>query len=213
MGGARRGRGLALAIGVLMILARGTLGTGSAELSGTPDGSGPWTMVVETVGAPRDGQQVATLRTLDAGPAGFRLAGTLPRYPAVEPGDRVVVGGRVRERPDSPYGRYLERLEAWGTLDARRLELRERPTDPASRLESLRRDAGELLTRVLPEPEAGLAAGILIGLRDRVIAASPQRSRRPASAMSSRSRAGTSPSWRPRSPRWRDASAVAGERW
>ncbi len=168
MGGARRGRGLALAIGVLMILARGTLGTGSAELSGTPDGSGPWTMVVETVGAPRDGQQVATLRTLDAGPAGFRLAGTLPRYPAVEPGDRVVVGGRVRERPDSPYGRYLERLEAWGTLDARRLELRERPTDPASRLESLRRDAGELLTRVLPEPEAGLAAGILIGLRDRV---------------------------------------------
>ena len=27
---------------------------------------------------------------------------------------------------------------------------------------------GELLTRVLPEPEAGLAAGILIGLRDRV---------------------------------------------
>ena len=44
----------------------------------------------------------------------------------------------------------------------------ERPTDPRTRLEGLRRDAGELLTRVLPEPEAGLAAGILIGLRDRV---------------------------------------------
>jgi competence protein ComEC len=166
--GTPRARVLALAIGGLAILARSALGPTSVELSGAPDGSGPWTMVVETVGSPRDGQQVATLRTLDAGSAGFRLAGALPRYPAVEPGDRVVVEGRVRERPDSPYGRYLERLGAWGTLDARRLELQERPTDPASRLEAARRDAGELLTRVLPEPEAGLAAGILIGLRDRV---------------------------------------------
>ncbi len=147
---------------------RGVLGPASTELTGTPNGSGPWVMVVETVGAPREGHQVATLRTLEAGGAGFRVAGTLPRYPPVEPGDRVVVTGRARERPDSPYGAYLDRIGAWGTLDARTLEVRERPTDPGSRLEGLRRDAGELLTRVLPEPEAGLAAGILIGLRDRV---------------------------------------------
>lgn len=166
--GAMRARAPALVIGALLILVRGTLWAGSGELRGVPDGSGPWTMVVETVGAPRDGQQVATLRTVDPGPAGFRLAATLPRYPAVEPGDRVVVGGRPQVRPDSPFGRYLERLGAWGTLDARRLGLRERPTDLATRLESVRRAAGDLLTRVLPEPEAGLAAGILIGLRDRV---------------------------------------------
>jgi competence protein ComEC len=166
--GAVRGRALAFAIGGLLILMRGMLGPGSVELGGVPEGSGPWSMVVETVGSPRDGQQVATLRTLDPGSAGFRLAGTLPRYPIVEPGDRVVVEGRVRERPDSPYGRYLDRIGAWGTLDARMLRVQERPTDHATRLEALRRDAGELLTLVLPEPEAGLAAGILIGLRDRV---------------------------------------------
>ena len=125
-------------------------------------------MVVEGVGPPRDGRQVATLRTADEGADGFRLAATLPRYPPVGPGDLVEVGGRVRERPDSPYGQYLDRIGAWGTLDARTLELRGRRSDLASRLESARRAAGDLLTRVLPEPEAGLAAGILIGLRDRV---------------------------------------------
>jgi len=163
-----RARGLALVAGAIAILVRGIVGPSSTELTGTPDGSGPWAMVVESVGAPREGHQVATLRTLEGGPTGFRLAGTLPRYPAIEPGDRVVVTGRVRERPDSPYGAYLDRIGAWGTLDARTLEVRERPADPGTRLEGLRRDAGELLTRVLPEPEAGLAAGILIGLRDRV---------------------------------------------
>ncbi len=166
--GAVRLRLVAVAAGAVLVLLRGSVWADEAALRGAPDGSGPWTMLVETVGAPHDGDQVATLRTLDAGAANFRIAATLPRYPAVEPGDRVVVEGRVRERPDSPYGQYLERLGAWGTLDARGLELSERPTDPAARLESIRRDAGELLTRVLPEPEAGLAAGILIGLRDRV---------------------------------------------
>ena len=163
-----RARGLALVAGALAILLRGILGPTTPELTGTPNGSGPWAMVVESVGAPREGHQVATLRTLDRGASGFLVAGTLPRYPPVEPGDHVIVTGRVRERPDSPYGAYLDRIGAWGTLDARTLEVRQRPTDPGTRLEELRRDAGELLTRVLPEPEAGLAAGILIGLRDRV---------------------------------------------
>ena len=164
----RRGRAVALVVGVVAVLGRGALGPMSAELAGTPSASGPWAMVVESTGPPREGQQVATLRTIEDGPAGFRVAATLPRYPPIEPGDVVEVGGRVRERPDSPYGQYLERIGAWGTLDARSLEVRHRPSTPATVLESIRRDAGELLTRVLPEPEAGLAAGILIGLRDRV---------------------------------------------
>ncbi|HET9757331.1 MAG TPA: ComEC/Rec2 family competence protein [Candidatus Limnocylindrales bacterium] len=163
-----RARWLALVAGALVILFRGVFGPESTELTGMPTGSGPWAMVVETVGAPREGHQVATLRTVGGGDTGFRVAGTLPRYPPVEPGDRLVITGRARERPDSPYGAYLDRIGAWGTLDARTLEVRQRPTDPRTRLEGLRRDAGELLTRVLPEPEAGLAAGILIGLRDRV---------------------------------------------
>jgi competence protein ComEC len=159
---------LALVIGVLAITLRGVVMPVTTQLAGAPGRDGPWPMVVESIGSPRDGQQVATLRTLESGPAGFRLAASLPRYPSIEPGDRIEVDGRTRARPDSPYGRYLERIGAWGTLDARTLTLLERPSDPATVLESMRRDAGELLTRVLPEPEAGLAAGILIGLRDRV---------------------------------------------
>jgi competence protein ComEC len=159
---------IALAIGATAVVVRAILLPASSGLDGAPDGSGPWRMVVESIGSPREGHQLATLRTApDAGSA-FRLAATLPRYPEVEPGDVVDVEGRTRRRPDSPYGAYLERLEAWGTVDARRLELVERPADPVTRLESLRRDAGDVLTRVLPEPEAGLAAGILIGLRERV---------------------------------------------
>ncbi len=157
-----------VAIGVLIMTLRSVVLQSPPGLAGEPDGEGPWRMVVETVGSPRDGDQVATLRTPDGPTTGFRVAATLPRYPTVEPGDRIEVGGRVRPRPDSPYGQYLARLDAWGTLDARTLRLEDRPTDPATWLEAQRRDAGDLLTRVLPEPEAGLAAGILIGLRDRV---------------------------------------------
>ena len=159
---------LALAIGILSIALRAGVGPAGAALSGSPADGGPWTMVVETVGSPREGHQVATIRTVTGGASGFRVAATLPRYPAIEPGDRITVAGRARPRPDSSYGRYLERLDAWGTLDARSMEVLERPIDPGTLLEGWRRDAGELLTRVLPEPEAGLAAGILIGLRDRV---------------------------------------------
>jgi competence protein ComEC len=164
----RRVAAIAVAIGMVSIVLRAGLGPAETSLSGSPAGSGPWTMVVETVGSPREGQQVATIRTITEGPSGFRLAATLPRYPPIEPGDRITVEGRTRPRPDSPYGHYLERLGAWGTLDARTMDALARPVDPGTLLESWRRDAGETLTRVLPEPEAGLAAGILIGLRDRV---------------------------------------------
>ena len=49
-----------------------------------PDGSGPWVARVESVSAPRDGSQVATLR-LESHPA-VAVAATLPRFPAIEPG-------------------------------------------------------------------------------------------------------------------------------
>lgn len=97
----RRTAVVGLAIGAAVIAVRGVSLPVASELGGAP-GEGPWTMVVESVGSPRDGQQVATLRTLEEGAAGFRLAATIPRYPPVEPGDRVELDGRVRERPDGP---------------------------------------------------------------------------------------------------------------
>ena len=48
------------------------------------------------------------------------------------------------------------------------IELEPGPVEPAAALEAVRRNAAAALARVLPEPEAGLAAGILIGLRERV---------------------------------------------
>ena len=159
---------LAVAVGLGAVAVRDAIGPAPSPLTGQPDGRGPWTMLVEAVGSPRDGKQVATLRTTTVGPDGFRVAATLPRYPAVEPGDEVVVEGRTRPRPDSPYGAYLERLDAWGSLAADTLTISTSGSGPARMLERLRRSAAEALTVTLPEPEAGLAAGILIGLRDRV---------------------------------------------
>ena len=132
-----------------------------------PTDRGPWTAVVVGTGSPREGQQQATIRLIDGSP-GLSLAATLPRYPAVVPGQRVLVGGAVQPRPASPYGTYLERIGVGGTLRAASLEVSHAPLEPTLALESVRRGAADLLARVLPEPEAGLAAGILIGLRDRV---------------------------------------------
>ncbi len=155
-------------IGLLAISLRLTFLPSDAAAVTAPDGHGPWTMVVESIGSPRDGRQVATLRSEDAATADLQLAATLPAYPAVAPGDVVVVSGRPRARPDSPFGQYLARIGAWGTLEADRLTVQPRPWDPGRGLERLRRAVGDALAKVLPEPEAGLAAGILVGLRDRV---------------------------------------------
>ncbi len=157
-----------LALGALAIAVRLTVGgtsvpAGSASL---PAGSGPWPASVEAVGTPRDGQQQVTLR-LETG-TGPRVAATLPRYPVVEPGDRILVSGSLRLPRDDGYGAYLARIGVVATLRASGLETLPAPPGPARWLESFRRASGDGLTRVLPEPEAGLAAGILVGLRDRV---------------------------------------------
>ena len=133
-----------------------------------PDGDGPWHAVVVATGAPREGHQVATIELAERGTRPVRLAATLPRYPIVAPGQRIALDGRLEPRPDSPYGAYLERTGVAGTIRAEDLELEPGPVEPAAVLETVRRDAAAALARVLPEPEAGLAAGILIGLRDRV---------------------------------------------
>ena len=140
----------------------------SPPLVEPPDGNGPWRLAVEATGSARDGSQTATLATPPDVERGFRVAATLPAYPAVVPGDRVTVDGSIRPRPDSPYGDYLLRIGAVGTLTARSLTIEPAPDSLGHRLELLRRGAAQALSRVLPEPEAGLAAGILIGLRDLV---------------------------------------------
>ena len=166
-GGVRRAWPVVIGAGLIAVRLA-FLPAGPPALQAPPDGDGPWTLTVLTTGSPRDGHQTATLGTPPDTTPGFTVAATLPRYPVVIPGDRIRVGGPIRARPESPYGEYLARIGAAGTLTARWLEIEPAPADPWRRLEELRRGAAEALAGVLPEPEAGLAAGILIGLRDRV---------------------------------------------
>jgi competence protein ComEC len=158
---------LAAIVGFAAIVVRLALSPTSATVPPTlPDGQGPWTACVESVAAPREGRLPAILR-LDE-PPGMRIAATLPRFPAVEPGHRVLVTGELRPPPDDdPYGEYLRRIGVAGMLRSRTLAVvpsAERPLD----MERWRRAAASALTVAVPEPEAGLAAGILVGLRDRV---------------------------------------------
>ena len=134
-----------------------------------PDGSGPWTAVVESVGSPRDGDQVARLALAGrAGGARSAVAATLPAFPAVRAGDTVEVRGRLRPPPDDDgYGEYLRRTGAAGQPGRRRPWPSWRHP-PGLSLQPMRDAAGDALRLALPEPEAGLAAGILIGLRERV---------------------------------------------
>ncbi len=156
-------------IGAGLVAARlAVLPAAAPTLATPPGGEGPWTLVVLTTGAPRDGHQTATLGTTGDTTPAFTVAATLPRYPVVIPGDRVRLEGAIRPRPESAYGEYLARIGAAGTMTARTIELMPSGADPGRQLEVLRRGAAEALAGVLPEPEAGLAAGILIGLRDRV---------------------------------------------
>ena len=134
----------------------------AAEL---PDGSGPWTAIVESVGAPRNGTRPAVLAI--ESPT-IRVASTLPFYPPVVPGDRIETQGPIRSAPQGDYATYLRRIGAAGTLRATSVMVMPAPEGPLRWLEGLRRSAAAALERSIPEPEAGLAAGILVGLRDHV---------------------------------------------
>ncbi len=154
----------ALALGIRLVL--GGIG-GPAPQPPIPDGRGPWSATVETRGSNRDGQQVTTLR-VNGAVGSLLVAASLPRFPEVEPGDVVTVDGAIEPPPDGPYGDYLDRIGVAGTLRSRGLAVTGRLDGLGAMLERLRRAAGDALAAAIPEPEAGLAAGIVIGLRDRV---------------------------------------------
>ena len=131
-----------------------------------PDGAGPWRAAVISVGSLREGARPAMVELID--PAGVRLAATFPAWPVVVPGDAVDFEGPLEPRPDGEYGTYLFDVGAAGIVRARAVTVEAAPGDLGRALEGLRRGADEGLRIAIPEPEAGLAAGILIGLRDRV---------------------------------------------
>jgi competence protein ComEC len=183
-----RARGVArsilpFAVGALVLLGRATLigalpateasaaGTSDEGLDPALDGPGRHIAIVESVGSPKAAQQIAVLR-LQVGADGSRrdqrVEALLPRYPEIGPGDRIAVRGSVQAPADDDFGSYLRRIGAVGLLRSPTLDLLAGPGGPQGLLDGLRRGSAEVLTRALPEPQAGLADGILIGLRERV---------------------------------------------
>jgi len=157
-------RWLPAVAGLLLIGLRSGLAGPPPPPMPLPTGSGSWSAMVESVGSPKVGSRPAVLVLAD--PPGLRVAATLPWYPEVAAGDRVTVGGSLQPPKDDDYGSYLRRIGASGTLQARTLALD--PGRGSGPWESLRRAAAAAIDRAIPAPEAGLAAGILVGLRDRV---------------------------------------------
>ncbi|HTC86214.1 MAG TPA: ComEC/Rec2 family competence protein, partial [Candidatus Acidoferrum sp.] len=179
----------------IRVIATGGTDSGGAAVPLDTTSKGPWPALVVSIGTPRDGQQVATVEiasqsgpTTGARAAGsdttvgapavgagaaapataIRVAATMPRYPTIRPGLRIRLSGRLQALADDDYGRYLAGIGVSATIRATDLAVTGDVADAGSVIEGIRRAGDEALTRSLPEPEAGLASGILIGLRDRV---------------------------------------------
>ena len=171
--GGRRGLGSSLAaasLGASLVAARLAIGlivgsgTATPESTSLPPGTGPWLATVESAHE-TSGQQIATIFVADAQ---VRCSAQMPVYPRLIGGDTVSWSGRIRALTDSDYDRFLAAQGIAASCEATELTVVSHDDSPAGRLEALRQASGDALQRVLPEPEGGLAAAILIGLRDRV---------------------------------------------
>jgi len=94
----------------------------------------------------------------------------VPRYPAYEYGDVLQVKGKLEIPPeldDFDYKGYLEHQGIYSTMLYPEIEILERGkgVKPLEWVYSLRNGLSQTLTEVLPEPQASLAQGIILGKR------------------------------------------------
>ena len=137
-----------------------------------------WSGDVTSLGATDGGMQRAVLLvrgddTSGAGATrggGWHIYAWLPRFPSVVAGDRIRFRGSLEPVPDdgSTFAAFLVRSGMDGTTRISAFDLESGAASAIPLIEDLRRAADQALARVLPEPEAGLASGILVGRRDRV---------------------------------------------
>jgi competence protein ComEC len=172
---ARRHAGLAAAsVAVAVVVVRAIIGLAVAAPASpaTPSqaGADSWSheAVVLSLNAPANGQQRAVLE-LRPPDAPERVWASLPRYPEVAPGDLVRFGGALESAPtDEGFGQFLVRSGIGYTTLARELERLGADGSPLAELEQIRRGAATAISLALPEPQAGLASAMSIGLRDLV---------------------------------------------
>jgi competence protein ComEC len=145
-------------------------------------------MVVEDPKRTEDGQRVllAADRALVSGHAaaaeGLVLL-KLPPYPERRYGDRLRVGGplttpREAERPGQfDYRQYLARKRIFSLMEPKTVRLlsEHNGSSALNVLLDLRDRARRVLLRELPEPQASLAVGILLGLQSSIPADVPRK--------------------------------------
>ena len=161
----------AASLGAALIVARlaleSTIGAGAAGAGGAvpiPPGAGSWPARVESAHISK-GQQIATIAIADPPIA---CSAEFPSTPRLIAGDTINWTGRIRQLTDGEYDQYLAAQGLDARCEATNLTVTGHDYSPAGRLEQLRQSSGDALQLVLPEPAGGLAAAILIGLRDRV---------------------------------------------
>ncbi len=103
-------------------------------------------------------------------PAPGGLMALVSRFAAVHRGDRIAVSGVLQDAPTFPgfdYRAYLLRQDLGSYMRQAQLTVLESDADQSvgTVLDQGRRDAGALLARLLPEPQAGLLRGILLNQR------------------------------------------------
>jgi len=169
-GARRRPAVAALSAGIALVLLSAAVGSVTAPPPGeaaAPE-SGRHEAVVLSVGTPGDGLQrvVVELRAPDAGQ---HVYAWLPRYPPVFAGDVIRLTGAIEPAPATgDFADYLARSGIAFTLRARTLDHVGADGSPLAALEGLRRATAALIATALPEPQAGLATAMAIGLRDLV---------------------------------------------
>lgn len=159
------------ALGAAIVAARLAAGAalggaagGSPGTAPLPAGTDTWQATVIGAHATK-GVQIATIEI--AAPP-LTCSANLPAYPRLIGGDVVSWSGRIRPLTQSAYDDWLASQGITASCEATEVALLAHDDSPAGRLEGFRQASGDALQRVLPEPEGGLAAAILIGLRDRV---------------------------------------------
>jgi competence protein ComEC len=156
------------ALGAAVVVARLAVGAaaggGSSAAAPLPTGAGTWQATVVSAHTAK-GMQIATMEVTEPP---LTCSAQLPAYPRLIAGDAVRWSGRFRPLTESEYDLWLASQGISALCQATDLTLLGHDDSPAGALEGFRQASGDALQRVLPEPEGGLAAAILIGLRDRV---------------------------------------------
>lgn len=96
-----------------------------------------------------------------------RLLVRTDRYEDWAYGDRVVAGGNLRAVGGGYWAEHLARQRIHTTLEYPRMSLEDRAgdVDPRRWIDNVRGGLESLCARLLPEPQASLLAGILVGTR------------------------------------------------